>query len=128
MNKEKERPVGPKEEMARVCYAADAAAADRIMEILRSAGIEAAREGGTRDIYKAGSLMGEEILVPFDDLEEARRLLREENEMAEDAAGTAAGGPGGREKQGLWRQIAIAAVMVVLLMLLAGLVGTLPGR
>lgn len=78
----------------RLCYAADEKHAEKLISLLRDAGIDAVRQGGVSDIYMAHSKMGEEIMVPTEDLEKACEVLAEFDPAATKAAaaGTAAAG------------------------------------
>ena len=61
----------------RAAYAASGEDADRMLALLAENGIDAAKQGGSRDIYTVGGVFGVEIMVPADDLDRARELLRE---------------------------------------------------
>ncbi len=115
---EREKKAQNARDMVRVCYAVDVEDGDQIIEKLNAEGIKAVRTGGTRDIYKPDSLMGEEILVPAADADRAARIL--EAGPAPESAGEAP-----RKNGKLLLQIAAVLGMIAVMVLLAVLVSAI---
>ncbi|MDO5345055.1 MAG: hypothetical protein Q4E91_04865 [Lachnospiraceae bacterium] len=64
-----------KTDFVRAAYAANTIEADQMIDILRQNGIIARKQGGIKDIYMGGSVMGEEVMVPEGSLEQAVQVL-----------------------------------------------------
>ena len=62
----------------RAAYAADGPGALSMIALLKENGIDAIRQGGTKDIYKiGGDVFGEEIMVAPENLHRAQELLQQ---------------------------------------------------
>lgn len=114
-----------KADFVRAAYAANTIEAEQMLEILKQNGIIARKQGGIRDIYMAGSAMGEEIMVPEENLEQAVDILRNFRPIQTTSPEHWKKDPekkAGVKKAAAWA-IAAIAVLILLMALLAALSG-----
>lgn len=112
----------------RVCYASDEKHAEKLISLLRDAGIDAVRQGGVSDIYMAHSKMGEEIMVKTEDVEKAREVLAEFDQTAAGTAGSSDGDEADRNaKNGKKRMVLSLIITLALFAALLMLRGILYG-
>ena len=101
----------------RAAYAATGEDADRMTALLAENGINAVKQGGSRDIYTVGGVFGVEIKVDPDDLDRARELIR--GMTGDDSPAPASPRFGRRTVLSL----GIAVLLLILLVFLRGLLG-----
>lgn len=105
-----------RKDLIRACYAPDAEAASQMIAVLAQYGIDACRQGGVKDIYRiGGDIVGEEIMVAPEDLENAKQILQQ---MTGDD--TPAAEPSGSIVKTVL-SLGAAAILFVLLLLIRGL-------
>ena len=101
----------------RASYAATGEDADRMTALLAENGINAVKQGGSRDIYTVGGVFGVELMVDPVDRDRARELLRE---MTGDDSPAPESPRFGRRTV---LSLALAVVLLILLVFLRGLLG-----
>ena len=108
--------IAKRKDLIRACYAPDAHSADQMTAVLEQYGIHAVRHGGVKDIYRIdGDIVGEEIMVPPEDLSSAREILQQ---MTGDDTPSAEPSKSIRKTV---LSLAAAACLLILLILIRGL-------